>query len=209
MDRRKRPDIPTLAVVVTLAAGIAIAGPPNPEARAQTSSADAITIPRLEGSIDLDGRIQESAWEQARQLPLTRHEPSYGGDPSERTEVYVGYDDEYLYAACRCYDSGDPSGPSFKRDFVSTDTDYFVIELDTFNDDENALFFATTPTGLRLDLSVFNDATGNIKNPQDWPIDPSWNSFWNVDVRETSKGWFAEMRIPVSSLRFQSRGGEV
>jgi hypothetical protein len=41
------------------------------------------------------------------------------------------------------------------------------------------------------------------------PINLSWNTFWDVAVARTPDGWFVEMRIPLSSLRFQSEGGRV
>ena len=37
----------------------------------------------------------------------------------------------------------------------------------------------------------------------------NWNTFWDVAVKTTSEGWFAEMRIPFSSLRFHNRDGRV
>lgn len=80
-------------------------------------------------------------------------------------------------------------------------SDYVVLLLDTFNDNENGLAFGTSPTGLRTDVAVSGDATGNV------PLDIDWDTFWNVEVSQTPEGWFAEMRIPVSSLRFQTDGG--
>lgn len=47
------------------------------------------------------------------------------------------------------------------------------------------------------DLAVRDDATG------DYPLDVDWNTFWDVEVAQNDEGWFAEMRIPISSLRFE------
>jgi hypothetical protein len=37
----------------------------------------------------------------------------------------------------------------------------------------------------------------------------SWNTFWDVATSQNNEGWFAEMRIPFSSLHFQDRNGHV
>ncbi len=40
-------------------------------------------------------------------------------------------------------------------------------------------------------------------------INESWNTFWDAATTRTDEGWFAEMRIPFSSLGFQDRDGVV
>lgn len=166
--------------------------------QAQDQATNPIVIPKIEGSIELDGSVGESEWQDARLLPLTQMRPNFGDEPSEETEVLIGYTEEFLYAACRCYDRQPVSAVSFRRDYSRSDSDLFALLLDTFNDNENANIFVTTPTGNRADLAVFNDAAG------DFPLDFDWDTFWNVEVQQNEKGWFAEMRIPISSLRFDT-----
>ncbi len=162
-----------------------------------------MVIPKLDGEISLDGRITEPAWEQANKVGLIQNQPNYGQPVSEQTEVYIGYSDEYLFAACKCYDSRKPTIASFKRDYLGQDTDWFEIILDTFNDNENVVVFAVTPSGSRTDLAVYNDAAG------DSPIDSGWNTYWDAEVNLNDRGYFLEMRIPLSSLRFESKKGKV
>lgn len=163
------------------------------------------TLQRLKGSIVLDGMSTEPAWQEIRPLPLTVQTPTFGKPPSEKTEILAAYDDHYIYLAGRLYDSNPKGiqGTSKKRDDLGAGNDWFGMVLDTFNDKENALAFFTTPQGIRTDMSVFNDAEG------DFPINLSWNTFWDVKVVTNNEGWFAEMRIPLSSLRFQDKNGEV
>ena len=83
------------------------------------------------------------------------YQPTFEGEPTERTEIRIAYDDEYLYASGRFYDT-DPSGVrsnSLYRDRYSGD-DTFALVLDTFNDNENALWFYTSPAGVRFDQAV-------------------------------------------------------
>ncbi|MCH7521146.1 MAG: hypothetical protein IIB42_05530, partial [Candidatus Marinimicrobia bacterium] len=75
-------------------------------------------LQRLTGPIILDGLSDEPAWEAVAPFPMTMFQPTYQGTPTERTEIRVAYDDDYLYVAGRMFDS-DPTGivaTSFKRD---------------------------------------------------------------------------------------------
>ncbi len=165
-----------------------------------------IKIQRIKSPVKLDGISDEAAWQGIESLPLSMSIPNYGGEPSERTEILLGYDDDYLYAAGRFYDS-EPSkiqAASFKRDVWTYATDAMAIILDAFNDNENAVVFFTTPAGTRTDVNILNDAEGApLKN-----ANPSWNTFWDVITVSNDDGWFIEMRIPFSSLRFEDRDGQ-
>ncbi|MFC2125026.1 DUF5916 domain-containing protein [Bacteroidota bacterium] len=166
-----------------------------------------IKAQRINSPIKLDGISNEFAWEGIRLLPMTMKMPNFGSEPSERTEILLSYDDDYLYAAGRFYDSV-PSkiqATSFKRDGGWTwATDAMGIVLDTFNDNENAVVFITTPAGTRTDVNILNDGVDvPYKN-----ANPSLNKFWDVATVHNDDGWFAEMRIPFSSLRFEERNGQ-
>ncbi|MGD2294278.1 MAG: DUF5916 domain-containing protein [Candidatus Aminicenantes bacterium] len=167
------------------------------------------SVSRVKGPINLDGQSDETAWEGIEPLPVIQQSPTFGKEPSERTEILLGYDDDYLYVAGRLYDS-EPSkiqAPSRKRDDMIGSTEWFGVVIDSFNDNENGFGFFTTPTGSRLDVTVANDA--QVFDPRFMPINISWNTFWDVEATVNEKGWFAEIRIPLSSLRFQDEGGRV
>ncbi len=172
-------------------------------------SRDAYALPRIEGEVVIDGQIDEPAWERVPQLALTTYEPVYKDQATERTEIRVAYDDRYFYVCGRLYDSEPDNirANSMYRDQYSGD-DTFGIILDTFNDQENALWFFTTPNGIRLDMAIINDLQGG-GNPFDRVINKSWNTYWDVATSRTNEGWFAEMRIPFSSLGFQDNNGIV
>lgn len=168
-----------------------------------------VKINRLSGPIVLDGRVEEEAWISATSLSLVMQAPEFGTAPSEKTEVLIGFDHDYLYVGARLFDR-EPAkiqAPSKKRDYMMGDTEWFGIILDTFNDKENGLAFYTTPTGLRLDGAIFNDAVP--ASPDSIPMNLSWNTFWDVKTLVNDQGWFLEMRIPFSSLRFQDKDGQV
>ncbi len=160
-----------------------------------------IELARLGSPIRVDGVVTDTAWTAIAPLPVTMHAPTFGGEPSQRTEIRVAYDDEYLYAAGWFYDS-DPDAiriNSLYRDRWSGD-DAFAVLIDPFNDNETGLWFFTNPAGVRMDQSISGDAR---------TYNESWNAVWDVATRVTDEGWFAEMRIPLSSLGFQERNGRV
>ncbi len=173
---------------------------------AAQESADDRAIPlvlsRLSGPITLDGYSDEPAWQALEPLPLTMMLPIFEGTMTERTEIRVAYDDDYLYVAGRMYDS-DPAGiraVDIVRDRANWQNDWLGIVLDSFNDNENALTFWANPAGLRTDIAVSNDAGA---------MNVSWSTFWDAAAVRNEEGWFVELRIPFSSLRFQDEDGEV
>ncbi len=96
---------PSLCVAALLSLPPLLAAAPLAEAQAQ----EALHIPLLTGPIQLDGFSAEPAWQQAAPLSLVMHQPAFGEAPSERTEVRVAHDGQFLYVAARMYDS-DPDG---------------------------------------------------------------------------------------------------
>lgn len=153
-------------------------------------------LTRLTEPIQIDGRLDDAAWTSVPALPLTMYYPTFGGTPAERTEIRVAYDDGYLYAAGWFYDS-DPDAirvNSLYRDRWNGD-DAFAIYVDTFNDNENAKWFGTTASAMRFDILVSNDGDG---------LNSSWDGFWDSEATVTDEGWFVEVRIPFSTLGFQT-----
>ena len=168
-----------------------------------------IVLQRIEGPITLDGVIDEPGWEKIVPFQLIQHAPNFGENPTEKTVVLVAHDDEYLYLAGYLYDS-EPSkilDATKQRDTQAAATDFFGIVIDSFCDKENGLAFFTTPTGLRWDATIAND--GVTDRPNEMPFGMSWDTFWDVAVSRNEEGWFAEFRIPFSSLRFQDEEGRV
>jgi len=159
---------------------------------------DRIQISKLNSSIILDGKIDESAWESIEVLPMVQYEPTFNGEMHEETRIRIAYDENFIYVAGEMY-TKDPKTMavnSLYRDRYSSD-DVFAIIIDGFNDDQNATWFFTNPAGVRFDVALSNDAdfSGGRNS-----FNPSYNTFWDVATTQTKEGWFAEMRIPFSSI---------
>ena len=159
-----------------------------------------VQIQRIEGEIDIDGKIDEATWSTVTPIPWHVYDPSYGAPATRDTEFRVAYDDDYIYFSCKCYDP-DPtniSATTYKRDAWEASYDQVALMLDTFNDKENVLMFIVSASGVRIDNSVFNDAQGDI------PMNLSWNTFWDAETSVGDHGWDAEIRVPLSSIRFDT-----
>ena len=168
---------------------------------------DEVGIKPLTGEIEFDGLVNEPAWKVSQQLPLTMHFPVFNNPPSEQSEVYLTFDDNYLWVGAILYykDVNNIVSTSKKRDEESENSDAFGILLDSYDDNENALAFFTMPSGLKIDYSVSNDGQGGGPGPGMSSKNYTWNSYWDVKTTTTNEAWHVEMRIPFSSLRFQSK----
>ena len=147
----------------------------------------------------------EEEWGHIPILDLQMQLPNMGDSPSQVSEVRVAYDDEYIYLSGRLYDNSVETmmANTKKRDAVSGSTQFFGMILDSYNDNENALAFFTTPTGIRWDGAISRDALGGN------PLNLSWNAFWDVKVQRNEEGWFTEIRVPFTTLGFEDIDGNV
>ena len=161
---------------------------------AQTTSP--LELTRLPSAVTIDGVLDEPAWRAIPALPLTMYTPVFRGTPTQRTEIRVAYDDEFFYAAGWFYD-GEATGGGIRVNSLYRDRwngdDAFAIYIDAFNDKRNAKWFGTTPGGIRFDQLVSDDGA---------TLNGSWDTFWTAKTTVTDSGWFAEVRIPFSSLGF-------
>ena len=152
---------------------------------------------RTTGDIDVDGELNEEAWQNA---PVTqdffRIEPRQGGSYRYPTQVRMLFDDKNLYVGAFCYDSLGKAGrraQDLRRDFTWGENDVFGIQLDPQNLKQYCVSFQTTPYGNQRDLQNFNDNN----------IDSDWNALWSVRTHPTDSGYYAEFAIPFKSIRYE------
>lgn len=173
---------------------------PNPRTVARRQ-VQAIRI--VGGAVRMDGKLDDSAWAQARFSSdfLVKGEDR-GYPTSERTEVAFLYDDEALYVGARMSSSSpaDVQRLISRRDNPGT-AERVLVSLDTYLDRRTAYTFGVTAGGVRIDHY----------HPQDneWRTDASFDPVWEARTAADSTGWTAEMRIPFSQLRFRQRGAQV
>ncbi|NUN68452.1 MAG: carbohydrate binding family 9 domain-containing protein [Bacteroidetes bacterium] len=156
---------------------------------------------KLSQPVAVDGRLTEAVWSIAPAVTeFTQREPNQGTSPSERSEVWVAYDDDALYIAARLYDSSPDSIMALldRRDNLST-ADWFGVFLDPYRDKRSGNYFVLGPSGTMADGVLYND---------DWD-DDDWDGVWEGRSSIDEKGWTVEMRIPFSQLRFTEKDQQV
>lgn len=158
-------------------------------------SPKSVTVPKLSGRIELDGRIDETEWRDAvRVTDFEQFSPGDGDPPTEPTEFLLLLDDENLYIAARFADS-DPSG--IKRaqlvqgQSVFND-DYAQILLDTYNDRRTGYIFYVNPNGVQRDGLLLGGLTYNM----------DWDGIWQAASSVNDSGWQTEIAIPFKTLSF-------
>jgi hypothetical protein len=150
----------------------------------------------------IDGRMDDEVWSRAPiQADFVQREPAFGEPATERTEFRILYDDDTLYIGVWAFDSN-PSGISaseLKRDSNLGKGDQVKIAIDTFHDHRNAFTFFTNPLGAYKDAQSVEDAR---------IINYDWNAVWETKTSIDERGWYAELAIPLSQLRFRTSIGE-
>ncbi len=150
----------------------------------------------------IDGRLDDEVWNLAPvQGRFIQREPKFGWASTERTEFRILYDDKKLYFGIWAYDR-EPHlirASELKRDSQLGKGDQIKINLDTFHDHRNAFNFSTNPLGALKDAhSVEEGRTLNY----------DWNAVWECRTSVDGEGWYVEIAIPLSQLRFKGGPGE-
>jgi hypothetical protein len=164
----------------------------------------------------IDGRLDEAMWVEAPRLDgFVQREPVEGRPASQPTEVRLAYDHEALYVGAWLFD-GNPDGVVLGqtlRDASLNDADAFVVILDTYRDRQNGFVFGTTPAGIEYDGQVVNQGQGGSggamrrqQSASAGGFNLNWDGAWQVATSRDERGWYAEMRIPFSTLRYPGGG---
>jgi hypothetical protein len=153
----------------------------------------AVRVPA--GSVTIDGRLDESIWHTApRADAWVQQRPIANAAPSQRTEARVAYDAENVYVAFRAFDSAPDSiaRQLARRDVTDIYADWVYVGFDSFLDRRTAFIFGVSAAGQQTDFFQFNDTQDDLQ----------WDAVWQSAVQRDAEGWTAELRIPLSQLRF-------
>lgn len=130
-------------------------------------------------------------------------EPADGAEPTQDTDVYLGYDDHNLYAVFICWDKEPEKirARMTRREDIFSD-DSAEIMIDTFNDGRRGYTFAANPFGIQWDALWTEGSIGNGQPADFSGFDPSFDTVWNSEGKLTDRGYMLLMTIPFKSLRF-------
>ena len=148
-------------------------------------------------SINVDGVLSESAWINTIFLSdFIQVDPNFKLKPDVSSNVKIIYNDNSIYFGIVLYD--DMNSVKFKSgeydDWENTfeeDSDYFSIEIDSFNDKQSAFIFTVNSSGVRADSKYYNGF-----------YDDNWDANWNSEVRLHDNMWIIEVEIPIINLQF-------
>ncbi len=140
-----------------------------------------------------DGVIGENEWpDDGWESGFVQQKPLEGQAGTQQTSFKIMYDSDHLYVAFRVHET-EPEKVSrrlSRRDEM--EGDMVGIQIDSYFDKTTAFFFWVTAAGVKIDGV---NVDGNRE-------DMSWDALWTGRTASDSHGWTAEMRIPLSQLRF-------
>jgi hypothetical protein len=143
----------------------------------------------------IDGYLSDSVWKEATMVnEFYQREPDPGEPVSEKTEMYLFYNEKTLFIGFRCFD--DPkriTAKELKRDISLGEDDRVQVIIDTYNDQRNGFWFQIGPRGSIGDALVSENGAAFNKE---------WDGLWEGRARIQDFGWEAEIAIPFKTLRF-------
>lgn len=172
------------------------------QVEAQTTEKKLYISNHINGSdITIDGKLDEPVWQSVKwENEFIQHEPHEGRAPHQQTQFAILYDEHNIYVGIKALDSS-PDSISMRltrRDMM--DGDQVGIAFDTYYDKRTAFVFAVSAVGVKADWVMSNDGENE---------DFSWDPIWWVKTLRTSEGYTAEMRIPLTQLRFKQEGEQL
>ena len=163
-----------------------------------------VRVGRTETPPDIDGRLDDVAWQTAATITeLVQYSPFEGEPATEDTEVYIAYDSQHIYFGFYLHYT-DPSilrANRVDRDRAAAD-DLMTIYLDTFMDQQRSYDFDINAYNVQGDGIVNLGRGGRSGIP---PADRSWDGLFSSAAQIVEDGYIAEMAIPFKTLRYPQR----
>ena len=188
------------AALLTATAIVHAASP----AYAQERERRTVQSARVTSPMEIDGQLDEAFYRTVQpSSDFIQIEPEDGAPATEKTEMWVGFDDENIYVAFRCWESRMDRlvAKEMRRDNTAVwgGDDIVVFYVDTFNDGRNGFQFVINSIGGRTDGQAYNDGAYNS----------DWNTVWDFATGRFEGGWTVEMAVPFKSLRYQPGAEQV
>jgi hypothetical protein len=164
--------------------------------------------PRIEGTVTIDGVLDDAAWSQAARLTgFSQYAPVDGRQAENVTEVLVFYSPTAIYFGIRAQAApGSVHATLASRDRIDAD-DAIQIFLNPFNDGRQALVFGVNPLGIQSDGALV-EGTGNrgavafsaLQSGRE-ATDLTPDYVFESKGRLTADGYEIEIAIPFKTLR--------
>lgn len=171
-----------------------------PILHAQENTKKIYMAEKRSSAIVIDGNPDEKAWDGKWEGGFLQREPYENHQPSEETLFRLVFDDEYLYVAIKALDHSPDSIVSRLSRRDKADGDLVGVALDSYHDLRTAFGFFVSASGVKTDELFSED--GMVE-------DLTWDPIWYVKTAKHPWGWCAEMKIPLTQLRFEKNSKEV
>ena len=183
---------------------VCVLAPPPARAESGPNGPRAVlTIPRVDEAPVLEDYLNmkpngRAEGRMAKVEGFIQYRPRDGEPATQRTEVYVGYDDKNFYAVFIAFDTerSKTRARLTRRDDVFRD-DRVSLTLDTYQDRRRAYSFMCNPLGVQSDLRYAEGGGGS-------PFNLSFDTLWKSQGQLTPEGYVVWMAIPFKSLRFSA-----
>ena len=156
---------------------------------------------RLTAPLTFDGRLDDPIYTTVPGASgFVQQEPTEGAPASDKTEVWVFFDDQNIYVGARLWETHPDRRVTsdMRRDASNLyNNDHIGVLFDTFDDRRNGFGFSSNAQGGMFDWQVTNDQPSN-----------NWNGLWEVKTADFDQGWTVEMVIPFRSMRFKEGSRE-
>ncbi len=181
------------------AAALLTAVPVVPQERAEQDASlgadKTVRIMRTASPPMIDGLLDDPAWRDAPFIEdMHQFQPADHVEPTQKTTLYVLYDDDNLYVAGRMWDT-EPEQIRARSLAQGQDVrwdDALNVILDPFNNNRTGYQFQVNANGVRTE-AVYETAS---------QINRDWAGIWHAASRMDSEGWTTEMAIPFKTLNF-------
>ena len=141
----------------------------------------------------IDGIIDEEVWLSADWSgDFTQRDPYEYEPPTQQTAFKILFDDNNLYVAIRAFDTEPDKIEKRLSRRDGFEGDWVAVSFDSYDDKLTGFGFAATAAGVKGDVIITNDNQ----------FDDTWNPVWYLKVSVDELGWVAEMKIPLTQLRF-------
>jgi hypothetical protein len=187
--------------------GVTIDGPPAPVPPAMITRDDhgraTLRAVRIKEPLVVDGRLDDPVYREVPPIgDFIQEEPNNNQPATEKTQVWVFFDEKNLYISARCWDSHPERivANEMRRDNQGIfNSDHFAVVIDTFYDRRTGFLFSTNAVGGRREQQI-NSATN---------LNIDWNGVWDTKGSQDAGGWTTEIVVPFKSLRFKTSGPQV
>jgi hypothetical protein len=149
----------------------------------------------------IDGLGNDEAWNLVEWTSdFIQSQPAENKPPSQQTAFKVLYDNDNVYLFIRAFDTEPDKISKIMSRRDNFNGDMIFVELDSHYDKQTDFLFCASASGAKSDAAMSDDGQNE---------DDNWNPIWYMKTSVDDKGWCAEMKIPLSQVRFGKKDEQI